>query len=189
MIDAIIYIAIIKISRYWIIKIYNILDGLKENLLKIQDGIQSFGVKKKKKEARVKGNNKETYKVVTRGSIYTCKNRIGNYYLRYYITVLQLFSRQLFPRKSLGYEGKEEEKKKRIDRLTCYSQRNLIHRIYIFCFQDKLLTKLEKNEPELASSQEDEVSKRFLAITLKIDRRLVGFSVELASLESDISIG
>lgn len=28
----------------------------------------------------------------------------------------------------------------------------------MFLFQDKLLTKLEKNEPELASSQEDEVS-------------------------------
>ena len=88
--------------------------------------------------------------------------------------------------------GETMDKRKRrrgIDRLTCYSRRNLNHRIYIFCFQDKLLTKLEKNEPELASSQEDEVSKRFLAITLKIDRRLVGFSVELASVESDISIG
>lgn len=31
--------------------------------------------------------------------------------------------------------------------------------MYLFLFQDKLLTKLEKNEPELASSQEDEVSK------------------------------
>ncbi|KAK1129342.1 hypothetical protein K0M31_019074 [Melipona bicolor] len=29
---------------------------------------------------------------------------------------------------------------------------------------DKLLTKLEKNEPELASSQEDEVSERFPSI-------------------------
>lgn len=35
---------------------------------------------------------------------------------------------------------------------------------YIFLFQDKLLTKLEKNEPELASSQEDEVSERFFSI-------------------------
>lgn len=35
----------------------------------------------------------------------------------------------------------------------------LIKYIYIFLFQDKLLTKLEENEPELASSQEDEVSK------------------------------
>lgn len=28
---------------------------------------------------------------------------------------------------------------------------------YFYLFQDKLLTKLEENEPELASSQEDEV--------------------------------
>lgn len=43
--------------------------------------------------------------------------------------------------------------------------------ITVFLFQDKLLTKLEKNEPELASSQEDEVSKRLLFIgTLVINR-------------------
>lgn len=68
----------------------------KENLLKIE-----FNSKKKKS---VKGNNKETYKVVTRGSIYTCKNRIGNYYLKCY----NCFS---WLRRKGGEEKKKKERK------------------------------------------------------------------------------
>jgi len=34
---------------------------------------------------------------------------------------------------------------------------NITIKEIVFLFQDKLLTKLEENEPELASSQEDEV--------------------------------
>lgn len=69
----------------------------KENLLKIE-----FNSKKK-------GNNKETYKVVTRGSIYTCKNRIGNYYLKCYNCFSWL--------RRKGGEEKKKRKKRGIDRL------------------------------------------------------------------------